>query len=93
MVASLYRRAFPDVRFVVEDQIGHEDKVVTRWFISGTHQGGFMGFYPTGSQVAITGITIDRISGGMVAESWSNYDGLGIMQQIGAVHPPDAATL
>lgn len=91
-VADLYCGAFPDARFTVEDQIDGEDKVVTRWSIHGTHRGGFLGFYPTGSRVKITGITIDRISGGQIVESWSNYDALGIMEQIGAVHPPEAAT-
>lgn len=90
-VAILYRDAFPDARFTVEDQLDDGDKVVTRWSIRGTHRGGFMGFYPTGSQVMVTGITIDCITDGKISESWSNYDALGIMQQIGAVNPPEAA--
>ena len=42
-----------------------------------------MGIPPTGERV--TGIEFDRVSGGRVEETWSNYDALGIMQQIGAV--------
>jgi predicted ester cyclase len=90
-VAGLYRDAFPDALFTVEDQIDDGDKVVTRWSVRGTHRGGFLGFYPTGSRVKMTGITIDRISGGKLVESWSNYDALGIMQQIGAGPLPEQA--
>jgi predicted ester cyclase len=47
-----------------------------------------MGVAPTGNQVTVTGITINRVSGGKIAESWTNYDALGMMQQIGAVPEP-----
>jgi predicted ester cyclase len=62
--------------------------VVTRWTGSGTHQGELIGVAPTGNQVTITGISINRISGGKIEESWTNYDALGMMQQIGVVRPP-----
>jgi predicted ester cyclase len=35
--------------------------------------------------VEVTGITVDRIEGGKVVETWANYDALGMMQQVGAV--------
>ena len=59
--------------------------MVTRWTGSGTHQGELIGVAPTGNQVTITGISINRISGGKIEESWTNYDALGMMQQIGAI--------
>jgi len=31
------------------------------------------------------GIDISRISGGKIAESWSNYDVMGMMQQLGVI--------
>jgi predicted ester cyclase len=37
----------------------------------------------------ITGITIKRISGGKIVESWTNFDALGMMQQLG--HIPELA--
>jgi predicted ester cyclase len=47
-----------------------------------------MGVAPTGNQVTVTGISINRVSGGKIAESWTNYDALGMMQQIGAIPEP-----
>jgi steroid delta-isomerase-like uncharacterized protein len=84
-VVNLYRGAFTNAHISVEDQLAEGDRVATRWTGSGTHQGEFMGVAPTGNQVTITGITIYRVSGGKIAESWTNYDALGMMQQIGAV--------
>jgi steroid delta-isomerase-like uncharacterized protein len=87
-VVNLYRGAFTNAHITVEDQLAEGDRVATRWTGSGTHQGEFMGVDPTGNQVTITGITINRVSGGKIAESWTNYDALGMMQQIGAVAEP-----
>ena len=87
-IVNLYRGAFTNAHISVEEQLAEGDRVVTRWTSSGTHQGEFMGVAPTGNQVTITGITINRVSDGRIAESWSNYDALGMMRQIGAVPEP-----
>jgi steroid delta-isomerase-like uncharacterized protein len=80
-----YRGAFPDLHFTVEDQVAEGEKVVTRWTARATHQGELLSIPPSGNQVTIRGITIDRFSGGKMVESWDNYDALGMMQQIGAI--------
>ena len=77
--------AFPDEHMVVEDMIAEGDKVAYRFTFRGTHQGDFMGIPPTGKQVSVTGITIDRIKDGKVVESWANYDTLGLLQQLGVI--------
>ena len=88
-VVNLYRGAFTNAHISIEDQVAEGDRVVTRWTSSGTHQGELMGLAPTGNQVRITGITINRLSGGKIVESWTNYDALGMMRQIGAVPEPE----
>jgi steroid delta-isomerase-like uncharacterized protein len=80
-----YRMAFPDLRIKVEDQIADADRVVTRWSAKGTHQGELLGIPATGKQSTVTGITIDRIVDGRIAESWTNWDTLGMLQQLGVV--------
>jgi steroid delta-isomerase-like uncharacterized protein len=87
-IVNLYRGAFTNAHISVEDQLAEGDRVVTRWTGSGTHQGELMGVAPTGNQVTITGLTINRISEGKIVESWSNYDALGMMRQIGAIPEP-----
>jgi steroid delta-isomerase-like uncharacterized protein len=77
--------AFPDAHSVLEDLIAEGDKVVARFSMRGTHQGDFMGIPPTGKQISMTGIWIDRIEDNRVVEGWGNTDDLGLMQQIGAI--------
>jgi len=85
---SMYRSAFPDLQQTIEDQFAEGKKVATRLTARGTHQGELIGIPPTGNRVEAAGIIINRISGGKIAESWANYDALGMMQQIGAVSAP-----
>ena len=86
---SMIRSALPDLRITLEDDVAEGDKVVSRWRAQGTHQGELMGIAPTGNEVAITGITIHRIEDAKIVEEWSNWDALGLMQQIGAVPSPE----
>jgi steroid delta-isomerase-like uncharacterized protein len=83
--AEMYQTAFSDGRFDVEQQLAEGDFVITRWTARGTNDGEVMGMPPTGKTVACAGITIDRIAGGKIAETWTCWDTLGMMQQLGAV--------
>ena len=80
-----FLEAFPDLQVTVEDEIAQGDKVVTRWTISGTHQGELMGIAPTEKQIELKGITIHRFEGDRIAEEWERYDNLGMMQQLGVI--------
>lgn len=82
---SVYLTAFPDARFTVEDEIAEGDRVVSRYTFRGTHQGELMGISPTGKQISVSGIIINRIVNGKSEEGWLNFDALGLLQQIGAV--------
>jgi steroid delta-isomerase-like uncharacterized protein len=77
--------AFPDLHYTVEDLIAEGDKVVSRCTFRARHQGEFMSIPPTGKQVSVTGIEIDRIEDHKFVESWANSDHLGLMQQLGAI--------
>jgi steroid delta-isomerase-like uncharacterized protein len=87
---AAYRRAFPDARSSVEDQVAEGDKVVTRWRARGTHQGDFGDIPATGREIDVSGITIERIADGRIAEVWVVRDWLGLLQQLGVV--PEAET-
>ena len=88
--AATYRAAFPDLVNSIEDQVADEDKVVTRFRARGTHEGETEDFGPaTGNRVEITGITIDRFAGGKIVEEWTNFDALGLLQQIGLIPEPE----
>ena len=77
--------AFPDITATIDDIIAEGDRVVVRMHISGTHKGEYRGIPPTGKIAVITEMGIYRISEGKIAEGWSLYDALGLMQQLGAI--------
>jgi predicted ester cyclase len=89
--AANVRRGFPDLESTIEDLIAERDKIVAHWRAQATHRGEYMGITPTGNRVNFTGISIYRIEGGKIAESWGVSDLLGMMQQLGAVGGPGEA--
>ena len=90
-LVTVYRNAFPDVHFTIDDQIAEGEKVVTRWTAQGTHQGELAGLPATGKSSTVTGIVVDRIVNGKIAESWGIFDEFGMMQQLGAIPMPELA--
>jgi steroid delta-isomerase-like uncharacterized protein len=82
---ELNRRAFPDMQLAVEDQVAEGDKVVTRWRGEMTHLGELAGAAPTGKQVTIAGMTIDRFEDGKIVEAWRSMDMLRVLRDIGAL--------
>lgn len=91
-LVTVYRNAFPDLRFTVDEQIVEGDKVVTRWTARGTHKGELVGVPATGKSSTVTGIAVDRIADGKITESWGIFDQFGMMQQLGVIPMPELAT-
>ena len=90
-LVTVYRNAFPDVDFTIDDQIAEGDKVVTRWTAKGTHKGELMGTPATGKSATVTGISVDRLVNGKIAESWNIFDQFGMLQQLGVIPTPELA--
>lgn len=85
-VFRIFRAAFPDQHFTVEEIIVQADRVVCRFTMRGTHRGTFMGITATEQWVEATGIDIFRIADGRIVEHWGGLDRLGMMQQLGVIH-------
>jgi len=83
-MSELYN-GFPDIHFTIDDMFVEWEKVAVRFTITGTHKGEFSGIPPTKKRATIWGIYIDRIANGKFVESWTRYDTLGFMQQLGQV--------
>jgi predicted ester cyclase len=62
----MFRAAFPDMRYTVEDMVAEGDKVVDRISWQATHQGEMMGIPPTGNTVRVTAIHMSRIAEGKI---------------------------
>jgi steroid delta-isomerase-like uncharacterized protein len=89
-LASGTREVFPDMRITIEDSVAAGDRVALRWTMHGTHEGELFGVAPTGRAVTLSAIEIDRFEGGRLAETWTQSDTAGLMEQVGAL-PESAA--
>ena len=69
-----------DLQVTVEEQIACGDWVVTIFTSRWRHA-------RRGTAVVERGISVDRFTNGVVAESWVSGDRLGLLQQLGAVGP------
>ena len=86
-LVSMYRATYPDLRITLEDQTAEGALIVTRWTARGTHRGELMGIAPTGKQITVPGVIIDRAAGGKIDAEWAYYDALGMLQQLGVASP------
>jgi steroid delta-isomerase-like uncharacterized protein len=86
--ATSLKNAFPDIQFNIGDQIAERDRVVSRYTVSGTHQGELFGVPATGKQVKWTATATMTVANGKIQEAWLNWDQWGLMQQLGVVQPP-----
>jgi steroid delta-isomerase-like uncharacterized protein len=84
---GLYQESV-DGHWGVQDIFSAGDRVVARWVGSGTHVGELMGIPPTGATIGIDAISIFTIRDGQIAQEWTVWDALGLLQQVGAVPAP-----
>lgn len=88
---GMYLGAFPDLKVTNEDELADGDKVITRWTVTGTHTGQFGEIPATGKRIQTHGISISRIAGGKIQESWLETNQMDMMQQLGVVPSPGEA--
>ena len=84
---TMMRKAFPDLHCTIDDMFAIEDKVVTRFTMTGTFKGEMMGITPTGKKFTVAGIIITRWVDGKEVEAWESMDTLAFYQQLGIPIP------
>ena len=81
-VVAEEQAAFSEIRYIIEDQIAEDDKVMTRWTGSGVHdRGEYQGFSPTGRWSAGKIIDVHRLEGGKIAEEWKGASTIADLQE------------
>lgn len=72
---AFYRQLFPDLRFQVDEQVSDEQRVVSRWTLTGTHRG---------RRVKLWGIVISCFDDdNRIVEDWAASDTLELARQLG----------
>ena len=82
---SIYRTAFPDLEWVVEQLIAEDDWVAVRLTLRGTHLGPLGDIPATGKPVTMNELVFWQIESGQLRTIWSQGDALGLRVQIGAL--------
>jgi steroid delta-isomerase-like uncharacterized protein len=82
------RKAFPDLKFTVDDTIAERNEVVVHWTAHGTHKGPFLNMQPTNRRVTIDGTSIYRLEEGKITESHANWNLATMMAQLGVIEVP-----
>ena len=77
--------AMPNAVVTVDEWIEGTDVVMARWTVVGTHTGELMGMPPSGRSATVSGTHVCRLEGGLIVETWVNYDVLDLLDQLGLV--------
>lgn len=88
-IITTFRKAMPELKMTIEDEIYNKDRVVHRWKVQGKHTGEpLFGVPASGKEITLTGISILRMENGKIAERWTNLDQFGLLSQLGIIPPP-----
>ena len=80
-----FKAIFPDLEEDLQDIIASGDTVATRWVLTGSQQQEFMGIPASGQAIKIDGMNFYRLRDGRVTDIWTQFDGVGMLQQLGVI--------
>ena len=82
-------RVLADFHTQTDDLIAEGNRVVTRWTSRGVQTGPWFTMRPAGTWVTCSGVTIDRIVDGKLAETWTYWEFVGAEQPRDVVATPE----
>ena len=80
--AAALLKAFPDVKFVIEDSVQHGDRLAARVTLEGTHRADFAGIPATGKRMKVYDFAMYRIADGKITDIWSLIDMQAMRDQL-----------
>ena len=79
-----YLGGVSDFHLRIDHLIVEGDMAAARFTAHGKHTGNLLGIPATGKDVHVTGLTLHRIEDGKIAQTWAEWDQLGLLRQLGA---------
>jgi steroid delta-isomerase-like uncharacterized protein len=79
---TLFRTAFPDIFFSVDNILAEGDQVAVQYTFSGTHTGQFGELEATGQHISVTGILIALVKNTKIESALSVFDSGDMMHQL-----------
>jgi steroid delta-isomerase-like uncharacterized protein len=80
--AASLLKAFPDVKFVIEEVVQQDDRLAARVTLEGTHQADFAGIRATGKRMKVYDFAMYRIADGKITDIWSLIDMQAMRDQL-----------
>ena len=85
---TMWRAAFPDGRWTIQDTMVDGDRLSCRTSFTGTQKGSLMGIPPTNKRVNLEMNDWTRFQGDKCVEHWGSIDMASIQQQLGLLPAP-----
>lgn len=85
---TMFRAAFPDLHYTLEESIAEGDPVVQRTTARRTMKGDFIGMPASRKSATWSEIHITRYENSNAVEHWAVVDHLGMLTQLGFVQTP-----
>lgn len=82
---EMYIKAFPDLRFSIDQMIASGDYVISRYTATGTHKGDLAGIPPTGRHAETHGCVVAEIKNGRILRQWLYWDSAHLLRQLGVL--------
>jgi predicted ester cyclase len=80
----LYLDALSGIQLQIQEHVGGEAKIITRWTVRGKHDRDFLGMEPTGREVSFGGMTESLLLGDVVNQEFHYWDVVELLRQIQA---------
>ena len=88
-VMDSFYEAFPDVRWIVDEWVFADDRIVCRYHFQGTQVEPWLGIPPSHKLVRCEGLELLHVRDGRIAEVWNYSDIMGLAAQLQAERPLD----
>ena len=82
---DVYKTAFPDMVYSVEEVHTTEGETRVRWTATGTHESDLFGMDPTGEMMTVEGISVFRTDEDGIRDIRAQWDTLKMVQELGVV--------
>ena len=82
---ALYRAAFPTLHITIEEVTADGEMVVLHWTAWRTAPEERTRSAPGDNEGRLTGVTRSQVAGGTIRASWTDWDQVGVLRQLGLI--------
>ena len=87
-VLAMMRGAMPDIKWMIEETISEDEKILVRYKMTGTQTQPLMGMPATGKSISVTAMNIYEIKEGKIVREHGLPDMFTLLMQLGFIPAP-----